>query len=58
MQNSLYMFDRYAFNPAFGGMESSLAANLEYRTQWAGFPGNPESYMLDAICPFTSGREH
>jgi len=52
MQNSLYMFDRYAFNPAFGGMESSLAANLEYRTQWAGLPGNPESYMLDAHMPF------
>lgn len=52
MQNSLYMFDRYAFNPAFGGMESSLVANLQYRTQWAGLPGNPESYMLDTHMPF------
>jgi len=52
MQNSLYMYDRYAFNPAFGGMESSLAANLQYRTQWAGLPGNPESYMINAHMPF------
>ncbi len=52
MQNSLYMYDRYAFNPAFGGMESSLAANLQYRTQWAGLTGNPESYMLDTHMPF------
>jgi type IX secretion system PorP/SprF family membrane protein len=46
------MYDRYAFNPAFGGMESSLAANLLYRTQWAGLPGNPETYMIDAHMPF------
>ncbi|MBK9981662.1 MAG: PorP/SprF family type IX secretion system membrane protein [Saprospiraceae bacterium] len=52
MQNSLYMFDRYAFNPAFGGMESSLVANLLYRTQWAGIPGNPETYMINAHMPF------
>ncbi|MFZ1675756.1 MAG: PorP/SprF family type IX secretion system membrane protein [Saprospiraceae bacterium] len=52
MQNSLYMFDRYAFNPAFGGMESSLVANFQYRTQWAGIPGNPESYMIDTHMPF------
>lgn len=52
MQNSLFMFDRYAFNPAFGGMESSLVANLQYRTQWAGIPGNPETYMLNAHMPF------
>ncbi|HUR30271.1 MAG TPA: PorP/SprF family type IX secretion system membrane protein [Saprospiraceae bacterium] len=51
-QSSLYMHDRYAFNPAFGGMESSLAAGLQYRTQWAGLPGNPESRMLNAHMPF------
>ncbi|MEP6646937.1 MAG: PorP/SprF family type IX secretion system membrane protein [Saprospiraceae bacterium] len=52
MQSSLYMFDRYAFNPAFGGMESSLVANLQYRSQWAGIEGNPENYMLNAHMPF------
>lgn len=51
-QSSLYMHDRYAFNPAFGGMESSLAAGLQYRSQWAGLPGNPESRMINAHMPF------
>lgn len=51
-QSSLFMHDRYAFNPAFGGMESSLAAGLQYRTQWAGLPGNPETRMLNAHMPF------
>lgn len=51
-QSSLYMHDRYAFNPAFGGMESSLAMGLQYRTQWAGLPGNPETRMIDGHMPF------
>lgn len=51
-QSSLFMHDRYAFNPAFGGMESSLAAGLQYRSQWAGLPGNPESGMINAHLPF------
>lgn len=51
-QSSLYMHDRYAFNPAFGGMESSLAAGLQYRTQWVGIPGNPETRALNAHMPF------
>src|SRR5687767_4202801 len=51
-QSSLFMHDRYAFNPAFAGMESSLAAGLQYRTQWVGLSGNPESKMLNAHLPF------
>ena len=52
MQNSLYMHERYAFNPAFGGMERSLAAGLLYRSQWAGLEGNPESRMINVHMPF------
>ncbi len=51
-QSSLFMHDRYAFNPAFGGMERSLSANLLYRTQWSGLEGNPESRMFDMHLPF------
>lgn len=51
-QYSLYMHERYAFNPAFGGMERSLAAGLLYRSQWAGIDGNPESRMLNVHMPF------
>lgn len=52
VQSSLYMHDRYAFNPAFGGMESSLAASLQYRNQWAGLQGSPETRLLNAHMPF------
>ncbi len=51
-QYSLYMHERYAFNPAFGGMEGSIAASLLYRSQWAGIDGNPESRMLNVHTPF------
>ena len=51
-QSSLYMHDRYVFNPAFGGMERSLAASLLYRSQWSGLEGNPESRMLNVHFPF------
>ncbi len=50
-QYSLVMHERYAFNPAFGGMESSLAASLQYRTQWVGLEGHPESRLLNAHMP-------
>jgi type IX secretion system PorP/SprF family membrane protein len=52
IQSSLFMHDRYGFNPAFGGMESSLAAGLQYRSQWAGLPGNPETRVFNAHMPF------
>jgi type IX secretion system PorP/SprF family membrane protein len=51
-QYSLYMQERYAFNPAFGGMEGSVAASLLFRSQWAGLDGNPESRMINAHMPF------
>lgn len=51
-QYSLYMHERYGFNPAFGGMERSLAIDLHYRTQWAGIAGNPESRALNVHLPF------
>ncbi|HJW30875.1 MAG TPA: type IX secretion system membrane protein PorP/SprF, partial [Saprospiraceae bacterium] len=50
-QYSLYTHERYAFNPAFGGMERSLAASLQYRSQWTGLTGNPESRLLNVNMP-------
>jgi len=52
LQYSLYMQERYAFNPAFAGMERSLHAGLLYRSQWAGLEGNPESRMFNVHLPF------
>ncbi len=50
-QYSLYTHERYAFNPAFAGMERSIAASLQYRSQWTGLEGNPESRMLNVNMP-------
>ncbi len=51
-QYSLYMHERYGFNPAFGGMERSLSASLLYRSQWQGLDGNPETRMMNVHMPF------
>jgi len=50
-QYSLYTHERYAFNPAFAGMERSLAVSLQYRSQWTGLTGNPESRMVNINMP-------
>lgn len=50
-QSSLYMQDKYGINPAYGGMERSLAAGIHYRTQWVGLPGNPEFRSINAHLP-------
>lgn len=49
---SLHMLDRYQFNPAFGGMESSLSITGNYRSQWTGIAGNPEQKYVSAHMPF------
>ena len=48
---SLHMLNKYQFNPAFGGLEASLAVNGSYRTQWNGIAGNPVQQHLDAHMP-------
>ena len=50
-QYSLYMLNRYQFNPAFAGMDASLSVNAAYRTQWLDLPGNPEQQNLNAHMP-------
>jgi type IX secretion system PorP/SprF family membrane protein len=50
-QYSLQMHERYGFNPAFGGMERSLAASLHYRKQWSGLTGSPDAKILNAHLP-------
>lgn len=50
-QYSLYMLNRYQFNPAYAGMESSLSINGAYRAQWVDLPGNPVQQNLNAHMP-------
>ena len=50
-QYSLYMLNKYGFNPAFAGMENSLSITGVYRNQWVGLPGNPETQQVNAHMP-------
>lgn len=50
-QYSLYMLNRYQFNPAYAGMDGSLSINGSYRSQWTGIPGNPVQQNLNAHMP-------
>lgn len=51
-QTSLIMFNKYAFNPAYGGLDGSLSVTGAYRAQWIDLPGNPEQNYLNAHMPF------
>ena len=50
-QYSLYMLNRYQFNPAYAGMDRSLSINGMYRAQWVDLPGNPVQQNLNAHLP-------
>ena len=51
-QYSMYMWNKYAFNPAFAGMENSLSLTGVYRNQWVGLDGAPETQAINAHMPF------
>lgn len=50
-QYSQMMLNKYAFNPAYAGLDFSLSANLLYRNQWEGLPSNPTDIHLNAHIP-------
>lgn len=50
-QYSLYMLNRYQFNPAYAGMDASLSINGSYRAQWLNVQGNPEQKHINAHMP-------
>lgn len=45
------MLNKYAFNPAYAGLDFSLSANLLYRNQWEGLPSNPTDIHINAHVP-------
>lgn len=51
-QHSQYMFNKYAYNPAFAGLDFSLSANLVFRNQWEGLSSNPSDIQLSAHIPY------
>jgi type IX secretion system PorP/SprF family membrane protein len=51
-QSSLVMFNRYAVNPAYAGLDGTLSITGAYRAQWLDIAGNPEQRSLNAHMPF------
>jgi type IX secretion system PorP/SprF family membrane protein len=47
-----YMLNKYAENPAYGGLERSLSIFTSFRDQYSNFPGNPRTFYLGADMPF------
>ncbi len=50
-QYSLYMLNKFAFNPAYAGMDNSLSMTGIYRKQWSGLNGSPETQNFNAHMP-------
>jgi type IX secretion system PorP/SprF family membrane protein len=50
-QYSQMMLNKYAFNPAYAGLDFSLSANFMYRNQWEGLPSNPTDIHINAHMP-------
>lgn len=50
-QYSMYMFNKFGYNPAYAGLDNSLSINGVYRNQWAGLEGNPETQTVNAHMP-------
>lgn len=51
-QYSMYMWNKYAFNPAYAGMENSLSLTGVYRNQWVGLEGSPVTQGVNVHMPF------
>ncbi len=45
------MLDSYNLNPAYGGFDRSLSANINYRGQWTGLEQNPVQLYANAHLP-------
>jgi type IX secretion system PorP/SprF family membrane protein len=51
-QYSLYMLNRFAFNPAYAGLDqNALSATGVYRQQWVGLEGAPQTQYVGVHMP-------
>ena len=48
---SLYMFNKFSFNPAYAGMDNSLSLTGVYRKQWSGLTDSPISQNFNVHAP-------
>jgi type IX secretion system PorP/SprF family membrane protein len=42
---SQYLLNPLLINPAYSGLNNNLNGMISYRTQWAGFEGNPQTFI-------------
>ncbi|MEQ8704384.1 MAG: type IX secretion system membrane protein PorP/SprF [Phaeodactylibacter sp.] len=50
-QYSMFMMNKFNWNPAYAGMENALVATGIYRSQWQGLPGNPVTQNIGVHLP-------
>lgn len=50
-QYSLYMLNKYHFNPAYAGLDNSLSATGVFRKQWVDLEGSPTSQNVNVHMP-------
>jgi len=51
-QHTLYMFNQYQYNPAYGGLDYSLSGSVHVRNQWQGLEQGPSSVLVNCHLPF------
>ncbi|MBK9285346.1 MAG: type IX secretion system membrane protein PorP/SprF [Sphingobacteriaceae bacterium] len=51
IQNSFYMFNSSVLNPAYAGSRDALSLVLDYRNQWTGWEGAPQTANFIAHTP-------
>ena len=54
IQNTLYSFNRFVYNPAAAGINQSANLTLLGRLQWVGIDGGPRSFTAAVDAPITS----
>ena len=51
-QYSMYMLNKFSFNPAYAGLEDKMVFTGVFRKQWAGLPGSPAYQNVNVHTPF------
>jgi len=51
LQYTQFSLNKYAYNPAYAGLDNSLSFTAVYRSQWNGLSGNPKAQHVNAHIP-------
>ncbi len=55
-QFTQFMYNKLMVNPGYAGAREKTTLTALYRNQWAGFKGNPSTYLVSADGAFLSSR--